>query len=77
MFCNPASLGAPAKLRVAYECFPLALIVEAAGGLALCSSSQPLLDLVLESHDQRSAICLGSRGEVEACREAMADGGQR
>lgn len=29
---------------------------------------------VLSSHDQRSAICLGSRGEVQECFAAMAAG---
>lgn len=28
MFCNPKSPSAPAKLRLLYECAPLALIVE-------------------------------------------------
>lgn len=32
VFCNPASPGAPAKLRVLYECWPLAFVIEAAGG---------------------------------------------
>lgn len=32
VFCNPASNGAPAKLRLAYEVAPIAFLVEAAGG---------------------------------------------
>lgn len=32
VFCNPTSPAAPAKLRCLYETFPLALLVEAAGG---------------------------------------------
>eukprot|EP00002_Diphylleia_rotans_P012169 TRINITY_DN237_c0_g4_i1.p1 TRINITY_DN237_c0_g4~~TRINITY_DN237_c0_g4_i1.p1 ORF type:complete len:319 (-),score=64.44 TRINITY_DN237_c0_g4_i1:365-1321(-) len=31
IFCNPPSTAAPAKLRLLYECAPLALIVECAG----------------------------------------------
>lgn len=46
VFCNPASPGAPAKLRVLYECWPLALVVEAAGGLAVDDSTEPMLDQV-------------------------------
>lgn len=73
VFCNPASASAPAKLRLLYECWPLALIVEAAGGAAR-DGQGPILDQSLSGHDQRSAICLGSRGEVEACLAAMAEG---
>jgi Fructose-1-6-bisphosphatase, C-terminal domain len=28
VFCNPCSAAAPAKLRLLYECAPLALVVE-------------------------------------------------
>lgn len=31
IFCNPCSLSAPAKLRLLYECAPLALIIEVCG----------------------------------------------
>ena len=34
VFCSPASAAAPAKLRLLYECAPLALIVEVR--FALC-----------------------------------------
>lgn len=74
VFCNPKSSSAPAKLRMLYECMPLAFIVEAAGGWA-CTGEQgryrAVLDSVLHGHDHRSTICLGSKQEVEKCACAM------
>ena len=74
VFCNPDSASAPAKLRMLYECMPLAFIVEAAGGCAgtnIEGHYQAVLDTVLQSHDHRSTICLGSKQEVEKCASAM------
>ncbi|KAL8454924.1 hypothetical protein Emag_001290 [Eimeria magna] len=42
IFCNPASTGAPAKLRVLYEVAPIALLVEAAGGSSSYGNSSAL-----------------------------------
>lgn len=42
VFCNPASKGAPAKLRLAYEVAPIAFLVEAAGGLSSDGSGSAL-----------------------------------
>lgn len=72
VFCNPASPTAPAKLRVLYECLPLAFCVEAAGGASLGpSGTGSMLEYRLKGHDDRSTICLGSKHEVERCRPAM------
>lgn len=72
VFCNPASSAAPAKLRVLYECLPLAFCIEAAGGASLgAAGSGSALDHKLVGHDDRSGICLGSVAEVEKCRAAM------
>ncbi|KAL8453141.1 hypothetical protein Emed_001011 [Eimeria media] len=84
IFCNPASTGAPAKLRVLYEVAPIALLVEAAGG---CSSSgnSSALDvvsrhnfnavfarrLVVKKMDQRTAFCCGSEEEVRKVEKAL------
>lgn len=70
VFANPVSPGAPPKLRSLYECLPLALVVEAAGGAAIDGEGE-VLDGVLAGHDQRRSVCLGSRGEVARCRAAM------
>ncbi|GAB4816742.1 hypothetical protein N2152v2_003788 [Parachlorella kessleri] len=73
VFCNPYSPSAPAKLRVLYECWPLAFIVEAAGGQSLQDGTESALDIVLASHDQRSPVCLGSRKQVRDTAAAMVD----
>ena len=72
VFCSPASPLAPAKLRVLYECLPLALIMEAAGGESMYGKGGGrMLEVAAKTHTDRSAICLGSRDEVERCRNAM------
>lgn len=60
---NPASSSAPAKLRLLYECAPLALIVEAAGGTS-SNGKESILSMKIDSLDRRTAITLGSRDEV-------------
>lgn len=70
VFCNPKSEKAPAKLRLLYECAPLALIVEAAGGVSHDGQGS-ILDLELNDTGSRSIIALGSKSMVEQCLEAM------
>lgn len=64
LFLNPVSASAPAKLRLLYECAPLAFIVEAAGG-ASSDGVSSILELPITSLDARTPICLGSPLEVE------------
>lgn len=52
------------KLRLLYECAPMALLIEQAGGVAF-SADGPILDLKIEKLDQRTPIFIGSRKEVE------------
>ena len=60
---NPASSSAPAKLRLLYECAPLALIVEAAGG-ASSNGKESILSMKINSLDRRTGVTLGSQVEV-------------
>lgn len=53
------------KLRVLYECFPMALLLEQAGGLAVNDRGERILDLVPKKIHERSGIWLGSKGEIE------------
>ena len=53
------------KLRLLYECFPMAMIIEQAGGLAVNDKGQRILDLVPQGIHERSGIWLGSKGEIE------------
>jgi len=65
IFMYPATADAPnGKLRVLYECMPMAFIIEQAGGLA-SNGSMPILDMVPRKLHERSPIFLGSKEDVE------------
>lgn len=53
-----------AKLRVLYECAPIALLVEKAGGMAT-DGHIPILDLVVDGYEMRTPIYLGSKNDIE------------
>jgi len=52
------------KLRLIYECAPMAFLMEQAGGVAF-SADGPILDMNIEKLDQRTPIFIGSKKEVE------------
>lgn len=52
------------KLRLLYECNPMALIIEQAGGIA-SDGHDRILDIIPTSLHQRSAIFIGSKKLVE------------
>jgi len=65
IFMYPATTDSPnGKLRVMYECMPMAYIMEQAGGLAT-NGEKPILDLVPRKLHERSPIFLGSKEDVE------------
>jgi fructose-1,6-bisphosphatase I len=65
IFAYPATKEAPkGKLRLLYECNPMAYIMEQAGGLAT-TGTMPVLDIVPEAIHQRVPIFMGSREDVE------------
>jgi fructose-1,6-bisphosphatase len=53
-----------------YECAPLALVVEAAGGMSHDGEGS-LLDRVMDSANTRTTVCLGSSDMVEASIPAL------
>lgn len=53
------------KLRLLYECNPMALIIEQAGGMAVDNEGQRILDLVPNDLHQRVPLYIGSRSMVE------------
>jgi len=55
--------NAKGKLRLAYECNPLAFIVEAAGGRAT-NGKQRLLELQPESLHEKTPFFIGSQEDV-------------
>ncbi|KYN37751.1 Fructose-1,6-bisphosphatase 1 [Trachymyrmex septentrionalis] len=64
IFLYPASKSNPnGKLRLLYECVPMAFIVKEAGGLAT-NGKINILDIVPENIHQRSPIFLGSKDDV-------------
>jgi fructose-1,6-bisphosphatase I len=56
------------KLRMLYECFPMALLVEACGGKASNGKGR-ILDLKAKHIHDRSPIFLGTKEEVDAIEE--------
>ncbi|KAL0271061.1 UNVERIFIED_CONTAM: hypothetical protein PYX00_008284 [Menopon gallinae] len=65
IFMYPATKKAPeGKLRLLYECNPMAFIITQAGGLAINGCSN-ILDIQPKKIHQRSPIILGSKEDVE------------
>lgn len=53
------------KLRLLYEGYPMAYLVEQAGGLAIDGKGGAILDIVPTEIHQRTGIFLGSKEDVE------------
>lgn len=71
IFSYPGWQEAPnGKLRVLFECAPMALLMEQAGGSA-SNGEKRVLEIEVESIDQRCPIFIGSKGEVERCLQAL------
>ncbi|XP_062924941.1 fructose-1,6-bisphosphatase 1-like isoform X2 [Mobula hypostoma] len=65
IFLYPANSKSPkGKLRLLYECNPMAYIIEQAGGMAT-TGKEAVLDIVPESIHQRAPIIMGSRDDVQ------------
>ncbi|XP_059825837.1 fructose-1,6-bisphosphatase isozyme 2-like isoform X2 [Hypanus sabinus] len=65
IFMYPANKKTPkGKLRLLYECNPMAFIMEQAGGIAT-TGTQPVLDVKPESIHQRVPLIMGSPDDVE------------
>ncbi len=73
LFIYPTTASAPrGKLRLVYECNPMAFIIEQAGGRAT-DGFERILDKEVGSLHQRSAIFLGSENMVLKAEEMMRD----
>ena len=65
IFIYPSDSNHPdGKLRLLYEVAPLGNVIIQAGGAAVTRGTNPL-DLLPVKHDERVAIALGSKAEVE------------
>ena len=71
IFMYPESLKSPeGKLRLMYECFPLAFIVEQAGGKA-SQGGKRILDIEPKRLHQRSPLYIGSAEMVESLEKHL------
>lgn len=72
IFMYPADSSAKkGKLRLLYECNPMAFLVEAAGGMAT-TGTQRILDVQPEELHQRVPIFIGSKAMVESAMQCVA-----
>lgn len=72
IYLYPTSSRYPeGKLRLLYECNPMAFIAEQAGGKAIISAGKPVLDCMPQSLHQRTALYLGSTEMVEKVEEFL------
>lgn len=70
IFLYPSTRKFPkGKLRVLYECNPLSMIVEQAGGKAINTQLRRILELVPAELHQRGTIAIGSPAMVDELRE--------
>jgi len=66
IFAYPADTKSPnGKLRLLYECFPMAMVVEKAGGRATNGLGVRILDILPKGIHERSSIVLGSKLDVD------------
>ena len=72
IFMYPADSSArKGKLRLLYECNPMAFLVEAAGGMATTGENR-ILDIQPEELHQRVPIFIGSKTMVEEALQCLA-----
>lgn len=64
LFVRPVQNGKKPKLRLLYECAPLALIAETLGGSAKCLESN-ILDLTINDYHQTTDVYLGKKDLVK------------
>lgn len=71
IFIYPITASAPnGKLRLVYECNPMAFLIEQAGGKA-SNGYQRIMELDVNGLHQRSAIFIGSENMVSKAEEMM------
>jgi len=76
IFIYPVTASAPnGKLRLVYECNPMAFIIEQAGGRATDGNCR-ILDLEVTELHQRSPIFIGSEQMVRQAERFMVEAGE-
>lgn len=72
IFIYPETFSHPnGKLRLLYECNPMAFIVEQAGGKATDGRGNRILDIIPDTIHQRVPLFIGSRAMVDQAEEFM------
>ncbi|KAI3392828.1 hypothetical protein diail_5177 [Diaporthe ilicicola] len=72
VYVSPVTAQSKAKLRRLYELFPVALVIEAAGGKAIDpADGRRILDAVLQSTGERAGLVCGTAEEVDKVRQAL------
>ena len=76
VFMYPADKKSPkGKLRLLYEGYPMAFLVEQAGGRAIDERCEPVLDRVPEHIHDRSPVYLGSKEDVDDIERCYREAG--
>ncbi len=74
IFIYPADKRNPnGKLRLLYECNPMAFLIEQAGGRAIDGRGNNILDLKPSSLHQRVPIYIGSKEAVDMVEKYLID----
>ncbi|KAJ9144544.1 Fructose-bisphosphatase [Pleurostoma richardsiae] len=74
LYVSPVTAASKAKLRRLYELYPVALVVECAGGKAVDPvDGRRILDMALENTDERAGLVCGTPGEVDDVMKALLD----
>jgi len=71
IFAYPADKKSPkGKLRILYECAPMAMVMENAGGKAVDSNMKRMMEVKPEGIHDRSGIFMGSEEELQKVLDA-------
>lgn len=70
LHCSIGSKIQKRKLRILYECAPIAFLVEKAGGLS-SDGEVSVLDIIVEGYYQKTDFIVGSKEEVERLQRFM------
>ena len=71
IYMYPSTKSAPnGKLRLLYECSPLAFIIEQAGGKAISESGR-IMDIIPKELHERTPIFIGSSNMVDTIEQLM------
>lgn len=72
VYVSPVTVASPAKLRRLYELFPIALILECAGGKAIDpATGEDILNRPLGDCDETAGLVCGTAEEVEIVKKIL------